>query len=221
MIPVPTDGADLLTMRDPTERVVEQLPPARIQLLHGLVEPRHCLGRTCHVNHSSLVVVRAARVHAVAVRLSAILERVSTSSLFYVINALPLPIWAAWILAPRSRLARHFAVAVWPWMVLGLVYVALLFTSMFVVHGPPGGHMGSLRGVMRIFDSEWGVLAGWAHYLCFDAFVARWIVNDAGPSYRLSPVIALTCFFGPAGLLLYLVLRSRRAPAGRSAPRSS
>jgi len=51
-------------------------------------------------------------------------------------------------------------------------------------------------------------LAGWQHYLCFDAFVARWMVNDAPDAgYKLSPVLLLTLFFGPCGMLLYLALR--------------
>lgn len=134
----------------------------------------------------------------------------STSTLFYLLNALPLPIWAAWILAPGSGLSRYFARTLWPWFGLGAVYVTLIVTSMFIIKGPPGGHMGSLEGVMRIFDSEWATLAGWAHYICFDAFVARWIMNDVTrPSYRLSPILALTCFFGPAGLLVYLTVRRR------------
>ena len=133
----------------------------------------------------------------------------ATDAVFYLINALPFPIWAAWIGAPHSRLARHFATALWPWLVLAAGYVALIGWSMFVVGGKPGASMASLTGVMIIFDSEWSTLAGWLHYICFDAFAGRWIVNDARPSYRLSPVLALTCFFGPAGLLLYLVMRPK------------
>ena len=127
---------------------------------------------------------------------------------FYLINALPAPIWATWIAAPHSRLARHFAHALWPWVILAASYVALIGYAMFVVGGKPGASMGSLSGVMIIFDSEWSTLAGWMHYICFDAFAARWIVNDAQPSYHLSAILVLTCLFGPAGLLLYLSLRS-------------
>jgi hypothetical protein len=132
-----------------------------------------------------------------------------TDGVFYLINALPAPIWGAWILAPHSKLARHFASALWPWMILAASYVALIGYAMFVVGGEPGASMASLSGVMIIFDSEWHTLGGWMHYICFDAFAGRWIVNDAKPSYRLSPILALTCFFGPAGLGLYLVLRER------------
>jgi hypothetical protein len=49
------------------------------------------------------------------------------------------------------------------------------------------------------------------HYICFDAFAGRWIMNDARPSWWLSPILASTCFFGPAGLLFYLLLRPQLA----------
>jgi hypothetical protein len=130
-------------------------------------------------------------------------------AVFYLINALPFPIWASWIAAPRSKLAQHFREALWPWAVLAFGYVALIGCAMFVVGGKPGAGMHSLTAVMIIFDSEWSTVAGWMHYICFDAFAARWIVNDATPSHRLSPILLLTCFFGPAGLFLYLMLRPR------------
>jgi len=63
--------------------------------------------------------------------------------------------------------------------------------------------------VMKLFASPWVALAGWVHYLCFDLFVARWMLHDAPDAgYRLSPILCLTLLFGPAGLLCYLALRS-------------
>lgn len=134
----------------------------------------------------------------------------ATDALFYAIHIPVLPLWAAWIAAPRSRLAHHFATALWPWAVLASMYVLLIGSSMFVFPSSPQASMGSLSGVQAIFGSPWATLGCWMHYLCFDAFVGRWIVNDAPQAgYRLSPVLALVLFFGPAGLLLYLALRGR------------
>lgn len=136
--------------------------------------------------------------------------RAHPRGLYLLINSLPLPLWLAWILAPRSAVARAFARALWPWAVLAAGYVVLIGASMLVFPSAPGASMATLPGVMAIFDSEWATLGAWMHYLCFDAFVARWMVNDAPDAgYRLSPVLLLTLFFGPAGLLLYLALRER------------
>ena len=141
-----------------------------------------------------------------------------TEVLFYAMHLPVLPLWGAWIFAPGSSASRYFASALWPFGVLAAMYVALILNAMFIVGGAPGASMASLPGVMAIFDGPWTVLACWMHYLCFDALAARWIVNDAQAmgrhDYKLSPIIALTCFFGPAGFLLYLCVRPR-LKAGR------
>ncbi|MEO0321397.1 MAG: ABA4-like family protein [Myxococcota bacterium] len=131
---------------------------------------------------------------------------------FTLVNALPMPIWLTWFVAPRSTLARWFADALWPWALLAAIYVALLAVTF---SGPsPGGDFFSLAGVMRLFDSEWGTLAGWTHYLCFDLFVARWIMREAPDAgYRLTPILVGTLMFGPLGLLLFFGARRWLVPA--------
>jgi ABA4-like protein len=127
---------------------------------------------------------------------------------FQLVQLLPLPIWFVWILLPRSRAARYLAGAEWPWGVLAFAYVACFAAAIAT-----GGELGpdsftSLSGVMRLFDAPWGALTGWVHYLCFDTFVARWMVNqtpDAG--YKLSPVLFATMMFGPIGLLTFFAAR--------------
>jgi len=55
------------------------------------------------------------------------------------------------------------------------------------------------------------LLAGWVHYLAFDLFVGSWEARDALshriPHLAVIPCLLLTFLFGPAGLLLYLLLR--------------
>jgi len=133
----------------------------------------------------------------------------SAAALFQIANVLPLPIWALWILAPRSAPSRALAGALWPWQILAALYLACLAATL----GGAGQSQGSLdfsslAGVIRLFDDPWGALTGWVHYLCFDLFVARWIMNDAPDGgYRLAPVLFLTLMFGPVGLLLYTIRR--------------
>jgi len=130
----------------------------------------------------------------------------SAADTFQIVNLLPLPIWAVWMLAPRSAAARWLATVLWPWQVLGALYLVAL--GIAFAGEPTGGSFSSLAGVMRFFDSEWPTVAGWIHYLCFDSFVARWIMNDAPEGgYRLLPVLLLTLMFGPIGLLLYTLGR--------------
>ena len=58
-------------------------------------------------------------------------------------------------------------------------------------------------------------MLGWTHYLAFDLFTGLWIARDADNKAfgRLvqAPVLVLTFLAGPLGLLIWLVLRERRA----------
>jgi hypothetical protein len=127
---------------------------------------------------------------------------------FQVVNLLPMPIWLVWMLAPSSRLSRTLARTVWPWAVLAGLYLVLLVVALASAdHVDPAAYF-SLGGVMALFRSPWMALAGWTHYLCFDLFVARWIMNDAPDAgYWLTPILFLTLMFGPIGLLCYLAVR--------------
>lgn len=133
---------------------------------------------------------------------------------FQIAQLLPLPIWFFWILLPRSRPARYIARVDWPWTVLALAYVTCFVTAMATGGGLGPDSFTSLPGVMRLFDAPWGALTGWVHYLCFDTFVARWMVNqNPNAGYKLSPILFATMMFGPIGLLVFFALRRRLASA--------
>ena len=70
---------------------------------------------------------------------------------------------------------------------------------------------GSLDGVMKLFDNKILVAAGWVHYLAFDLLSGIWIKKNSF-KYGISHWIMIPCFLlvfmmGPAGLLLYLLIR--------------
>ena len=128
--------------------------------------------------------------------------------IFQVVNLLPMPIWLLWMVAPSSQLSRTIARSVWPWVVLAALYLAFIVVAIAGAGGFDPSSYGSLPSVMRLFRSPWLALAGWTHYLCFDLFVARWIMNDAPDAgYWLTPILFLTLMFGPVGLLCYLAVR--------------
>jgi hypothetical protein len=121
--------------------------------------------------------------------------------------------WLALAVAPsRTWRIIRFAVP-------GLLAVAYIW---YIVPGMRGGEGGfdSLASVMKLFTREEAVLAGWIHYLAFDLFVGTWETEDAlsrGVSrFLLVPCLALTFMFGPAGLLMYYLVR--QTGKGRSEP---
>ncbi len=126
---------------------------------------------------------------------------------FLAINTPPLLVWTVWVLAPQSPLARRIASGFAVWVVMASLYVLLVglavATGEFNIEG-----FFTLPGLKKLLSSDWPVLASWCHFLCFDLFVGRFILNDAPQGgYRLSPFLFLTYMFGPAGLLGYLIFR--------------
>jgi hypothetical protein len=124
-----------------------------------------------------------------------------------------LPAWALLIFwpagAPTRWLVRSFG-----WSgVLAALYLTLLVVGLR--DWPADASFNSLTGVRALFRSDWGLLTGWVHYLCFDLAVGSWIVNDAAARsldvgwrrWVRGPVLILTFMFGPVGLLTWLGLR--------------
>lgn len=128
-------------------------------------------------------------------------------TLFSICSALVIPGWLLLIIAPR-----------WPWStrliasVLIPLLLAAVYSYLIVAHfsGAEGG-FGSLAEVSRLFQNPHALLAGWLHYLAFDLFVGSWEVREARrenlPHLLVIPCLVLTFLFGPAGLLLFFVLR--------------
>lgn len=127
--------------------------------------------------------------------------------LFPIFNFGVLPAWALLILAPRWRWTQRLVhSAVLP-VALATAYLILLLSTDI----PEGAGGTSLDAVLKMFASPALALVCWIHYLVFDLFVGAWIVRDAArrgvAHLAVVPCLLLTLMVGPAGLLLYLVLR--------------
>jgi len=75
------------------------------------------------------------------------------------------------------------------------------------------GSFSTLPGVAQLFTNPWLLLAGWLHYLAFDLLIGTWEARDSVergvPRWALIPCLFLTLMFGPAGWLVYRVVRLR------------
>src|SRR5688500_7721587 len=112
----------------------------------------------------------------------------------------------ALIVEPARPVAWAAARIVVP-AILAVAYMLLLWDGFGAAEG---GGFGSIAEVRALFADDSALAAGWLHYLAFDLFVGAWIACDglkrAVPRLLLVPCLALTFLFGPAGLLLYLML---------------
>ncbi|EIE25892.1 hypothetical protein COCSUDRAFT_60902 [Coccomyxa subellipsoidea C-169] len=69
------------------------------------------------------------------------------------------------------------------------------------------------EGVKEALSSPEVVLPAWVHYVAFDLFTAKWLVQDSiansVPHWLLVvPCLLVTMMLGPMGLLSYFVVRT-------------
>lgn len=148
--------------------------------------------------------------------------------LFRLANYAALIGWISLIFLPRWRWSARLLAPVLVPALLAALYCSLVATQ-FV--RSPGG-FSSLAAVALLFQNREMLLAGWVHYLAFDLFVGSWEVRDAQrigiAHYLVVLCLVLTFLFGPAGWLLYLLIRSLalrtvgidndRVPQGTTSP---
>lgn len=130
--------------------------------------------------------------------------------LFAVCNFGVLPFWALLIFLPQARVTQALVHSALLPAVLGVAYVT--FLGIAITSDETAGGFGSLAGVMAFFTLPVAALAGWIHYLVFDLFVGAWAARDAQrhgmPRWAVVPVLLLTLMAGPAGLLLYVIIKA-------------
>lgn len=134
----------------------------------------------------------------------------SADQLFQIANMSVLPAWLLLVILPRWRFTQLVAFGVII-PVLGLLYLSLMVGVTTAGGSFEAPDFSTLDSVMALLSNEYGFVAGWVHYLAFDLFVGAWIVRDAQTNRVPHLLIILPLFFtlmaGPAGLLLYLVMR--------------
>jgi hypothetical protein len=143
-------------------------------------------------------------------------------TLFTLTNAVALAAWVVLIALPR----RPFPLALVLYGGVGLLCLAYgaMFAALFGGFADPVRDAGaplpslmdySVDGLQGFFRSDGGLVLGWTHYLAFDLFTGLWIARDADAKgfSRLvqAPVLFATFMAGPIGLLVWLLLRERRA----------
>jgi hypothetical protein len=131
----------------------------------------------------------------------------NADQLFSLANMAVLPGWIALALWPLWKWADRFVVGI------VVTLLAVLYVYLLAEHFKPGdfSSFGSLDGIARLFQNKVLLLAGWVHYLAFDMLTGLFIVRNArrhGIPHLLAVICALGAFMmGPAGLLLYLLIR--------------
>lgn len=115
--------------------------------------------------------------------------------------------WALLLVAPRWQYTEPVAFGA----AIILLVAAAIFTFLYLTGPEVGGSLLSLDGLTHLFRSKEMLLTGWLNYLSFCLLVGTWQTHDARQlkigHIFLVPSLLLTMLTGPAGLLLYLVVR--------------
>ena len=131
--------------------------------------------------------------------------------LFIFVHAVALAGWALLFFAPRGPRVASYV------LYLSVGVLCLTYAVMFGsrIQDIIAGDFLSIDGLKALFATDAGIVIGWTHYLAFDLFVGQWIAKDADhkgfPRLTQVPLLLLTLLAGPIGLLVWLVLRERRA----------
>lgn len=115
--------------------------------------------------------------------------------------------WAALVLSPL--------IPVWSERIAGLVVPGMLSAGYVVIlfaFPAPGSGFGSFAEVTELFSHADALMAGWIHFLAFDLLVGAWICRqgrgDGLPFWSVALCLPVTFLFGPAGFLLFQLIRA-------------
>jgi hypothetical protein len=141
-------------------------------------------------------------------------------------NLLALPFWLLMIVFPHWSWTKRIIQS--PLVVVphAAVYAALALPRSRELL--PAVANPTLDGVQTLLSKPENATIGWIHFLAFDLFVGRWAFLDSRErgisAWVMAPVLSLVLMLGPAGFLLYLLVRVLAAPgkdnlASKQSPR--
>ncbi|WP_326568301.1 ABA4-like family protein [Amycolatopsis rhabdoformis] len=140
-----------------------------------------------------------------------------TQQLFTWTFPLATPFWALMIFAPTWRWTRRIMASPWVPLLPLVCYFALAlphFGELWQAASRP-----DLTLLQAFAGSATGAALLWAQLIAFDLFLGRWMFFEARrlgvPWWLVSPVLVLTIFLSPFGLVVFLIVRGVRI---RSAP---
>ncbi len=131
------------------------------------------------------------------------------SKFFEIANLVAMLSWVLLIFLPQTQLTKRLVRTGLASLVLALAYWVAMST-MLVTGIPEGAGFSSFEGVRLFFTSEWGILAGWIHYLAFDLLVGVSVYQRLSRNSAWVRGICLFLIFmlGPIGWSFSKLVRS-------------
>ena len=134
-------------------------------------------------------------------------------TLYMWVNLGVLPFWFILIIFPQSHLSRIFVTSIFPFFILGGVYIFILYKSYLTGYDFDGNftlYLG-LNELSRLFEDHLYIMIFWTHFIAMNLFIGGWIVKDSQKFSINKVLLALplivTYLVGPLGLFLYWIIR--------------
>ena len=121
--------------------------------------------------------------------------------------------WLLLILLPRSNFTQVLVNSIIAPLILGSVYVYLIYQSILLDENIFDILLLylSLDNLYTVFATESFLLIFWVHFLFLNLFLGNWVVRDAIKFNMTHGLIIfhiiLIYFFGPFGIFLYWLIR--------------
>ena len=141
-----------------------------------------------------------------------LLSYLTYENIYLIANWGVIPFWLLLIFIPQSQLTNFFVQSVIAPLLLAIGYAYLsyliylegdILASFELYNG--------LDGLYSMFANEALLLIFWLHFLAISLFTGSWIVRDSKkfliPKIVTIPILIITYFTGPIGLVVYWLIR--------------
>ncbi len=124
-----------------------------------------------------------------------------------------IPFWFILLFFPQSKICGLLVTSIFPFIILGSVYIYLLFyfyNSGYDFVENFELYLG-IYNLTSLFENEVFLILVWIHFLAMNFFCASWIVRDSqkyfmSKYFNIIPLI-ITYFVGPIGIVVYWIIR--------------
>ena len=124
-----------------------------------------------------------------------------------------LPFWFILVFLPQSKVCGLFVTSIFPFLILGSVYIYLLyyfFNTGYNFSENFSLYLG-IYDLANLFENEGFLILFWTHFLAINLFCGAWIVRDSqkylmSKYFNFIPLI-ITYFIGPLGIIIYWIIR--------------
>ena len=137
----------------------------------------------------------------------------SMEMIYLWLNIGVLPFWFILIFFPQSNICRYFVTSIFPYLILGSVYIYLLF----LLYKFDYNFLDNFKlylGIIELndlFSDNFFLITFWTHFLAINLFCGSWIVRDSQKllinKFLIIIPLLITYFIGVLGIFLYWIIR--------------